>query len=343
MVEIDGAMGEGGGQVLRSSLALSVVTGRPFRIHNLRSGRQNPGLRRQHLTAVQAAAEVAGAQLRGAEIGSRSLSFKPRRTPGGGSHHFSVGTAGSATLVLQTVLPPLLLADAPSVLILGGGARNPGAPPFEFIERAYAPLLWRMGARLELALERPGFFPAGGGRFTARISPATQGLRPLELIERGAPLRRRATALLSKLPDHIAQRELRVVQEELGWRRDELVVRKVPGPRGPGNALLLEFESEGVTELVTGFGKKGLPAERVARAAAAELTRYLSSPAPVGEHLADQLILLLALAGGGRFRTGTLTPHARTQQRLIPHFLEVDIQSRELAKGLWEVEVAPQP
>src|SRR5690349_406818 len=158
MILIDGSSGEGGGQILRSALALSILTRTPFKMERIRAGRDKPGLLRQHLTAVNAAQEVSSADVTGAELGSRDLTFKPR-TVQGGDRSFSIGSAGSTTLVLQTILPALLRASGPSTITIEGGTHNPAAPPFEFLARAYLPLLARMGAKVELTLDQPGFFP----------------------------------------------------------------------------------------------------------------------------------------------------------------------------------------
>src|SRR5688572_16449750 len=188
LITIDGSMGEGGGQVLRTSLALSLVTGKPFRIEKIRAGREKPGLLRQHLTAVNAAAAVGGAHVEGAALGSRELDFRPGPAKPG-EYRFAVGTAGSATLVLQAVLPALLTARGASTLVLEGGTHNPFAPPFDFLDKAFLPLLRRMGARVEVALERPGFYPAGGGRFQVRVEPVER-LERLDLPSRGDAKRR---------------------------------------------------------------------------------------------------------------------------------------------------------
>ena len=337
MLTIDGSQGEGGGQVLRTSLALALVTGTPFRIEKIRAGRERPGLLRQHLTAVQAAARVGSAEVVGAELGSKALEFRPGAV-NAGHYRFAVGTAGSAGLVLQTVLPALLRADGPSTLELEGGTHNPLAPPFDFLERVFAPLLARMGAKLELALDRPGFFPAGGGRFTARIEPARE-LRPLELEERGALVARRARALVANLPAKIGAQELEVARRRLGWRENECAVLVVERSTGPGNALLLEVEFAHVTELVTGFGEKDVRAATVAERAAKELERYLACDAPVGEHLADQLVLPLALARGGSFVTGEPSSHLATNLQVVERFVDARFEVEDLARGRWRVSV----
>lgn len=337
MILIDGSQGEGGGQVLRTALALSILTGKPFRIDRIRARRSNPGLRRQHLAAVKAAAEISAADVRGAALESSRLDFAPGPVKPG-TYHFAVGTAGSATLVLQTVLPPLLAAKSPSELTLEGGTHNPMAPPFEFLALAFLPLLERMGARVDAKLERHGFFPAGGGRVTVRIDPPER-LQPLALLERGALKRRRARALVAKLPEGIAARELSVVMRRLGWSKDELRAETVADSAGPGNAVLLELEYEHLTEVFAAFGERGRKAEDVAHAAAEEAESYLKTEAPIGAHLADQLLIPLALAGQGEFRTAEPSGHARTNIETIARFLDVPIRAEPAANRTWLVKV----
>ncbi|MEX2139412.1 MAG: RNA 3'-terminal phosphate cyclase [Pirellulales bacterium] len=338
MLTIDGSMGEGGGQILRSSLALSVITGTPITIENIRAKRDKPGLRRQHLTAVLAAAETCGATVDGAHVGSSNLTFAPGKLQPG-NYHFDIGTAGSTTLVTQTVLPPLMLADTPSRLLLKGGTHNVHAPPFDYLERVFVPLINRMGPRVHVQLERYGFFPAGGGRFSVQIKPV-QILRPLALLERGATVRREARALVAGLAASIADRELVVIKNRLNWNDDELIARDLGHGYGPGNVVLLEIESEQITEVFTGFGQRGVPAEAVAAAAAEEASQYEAAGAPVGTHLADQLILPLALAGGGSFVTMPLTLHTTTNIDVVQMFLPVNIRVTELTAGTVRVDVA---
>ena len=304
---IDGAEGEGGGQIVRTALSLSLVTGRPFRLVNIRAGRERPGLLRQHLTAVEAAARIGEAHVEGARLKSTQLDFAPKGIRPG-DHSFDVGSAGSVTLVLQTVLPALLMAKAPSRLTLFGGTHNPLAPPFDFLVKTIACI----GARVRLDLVRYGFYPAGGGEVRAEIVPSP--LAPLLLLERGRIVRRHAVALVSNLPLSIAERELKIV----GW--EDAQARPVESA-GPGNVLMLHAEAEHAWELVTAFGEKGVPAERVAERAVKEMERYLAADVPVGEHLADQLLVPMALAGGGEFRTLPLSSHARTNATLIERFL----------------------
>jgi RNA 3'-terminal phosphate cyclase (ATP) len=331
MISIDGSRGEGGGQILRTSLALSAATGAPISVRNVRAGRKKPGLLRQHLTALNAAAEITGAEVTGAEPGSGEFTFAPGLVRPG-EYRFAVGTAGSACLVLQTVLPPLLFADGPSSLTLEGGTHNPWAPPYDFLAKAFLPQLEKMGARVETSLDRYGFYPAGGGRFTVEIEPV-EALEPLSLTERGAPLGHGATATVAHLSPEVARRELKVVRQKLGWSDEDLEVNEVRNSPGPGNVLLLEVRHENVTEVVTGFGRKMTSAEKVAHQAADELRRWLRSDVPVGRYLADQLLLPLALAGKGEFRTLPLTRHSETNIEVIGEFLDVPIKVSEEPEG----------
>ena len=343
MMEIDGSVGEGGGQILRTSLALSMCTGQPFTLARIRARRAKPGLIRQHLTCVQAAAAVSGAAVQGAALGSGTLVFEPGAVKSG-DYAFSVGTAGSCTLVLQTVWPALMLADAPSRLKLAGGTHNPMAPPFHFLERCYAPLLRRLGAGSELALRRLGFYPAGGGEIDVTIHPAADTLRPFDLIERGDRVEAFAECLAPALPGAVALRELDALARALAWTPEQLRVPVVRQNEGPGNALMATLSHANVSELFTQFGEKGVSSEQVAQALAREVRDYESSTAALGPHLADQWALPLALAvwrrGGEAAYTCTeLTDHATTNFAMIERFLPVRFETAEV-DGSWRVHVA---
>ncbi len=307
--------------MLRTALGLSLVTGRSFRITRIRGGREKPGLLRQHLTCVNAAAALSDAEVRGAELGSLELEFHPRALRGG-AFEFVIGSAGSTTLVLQALLPALLRAPSPMTVAIEGGTHNSSAPPFEFLQRSLVPLLARMGAQLSVSLLRRGFEPAGGGRIEVTVLPSP--LRRFELLQRGALVRRSAEVLVSAVPLKVARRELDVVREELAFTDSELEVREVQAP-SPGNALALSLEYEQVTEVFVGLGARGIAAEKVARRACGEVRRALRTDAPVGLHLADQLLVPMAIAGGGAFRTVAPTPHTTTQLTLIPRFLDVTL------------------
>jgi RNA 3'-terminal phosphate cyclase (ATP) len=337
MILIDGSIGEGGGQILRTALGLSMVTGRAFRIEKIRAGREKAGLLRQHLTAVNAAAAVCSASVDGAAISSRELSFSPGKVAAG-EYTFSIGSAGSTTLVLQTVLPALLTAPGESSLTLEGGTHNPHAPPIDFLEKAFLPLINRMGPNVTVTLERAGFYPAGGGRIRVSVRPAEK-LLPLEVPERGQIKRRTAKAVVAALPGDIARRELARVEKMLGWTGEQLQVRQLPSEWGPGNLLTLEIQSEHVTEVFTGFGMKGVTAEAAADEAVQDARRYLAAGVPVGGCLADQLLLPLALAGGGSYMTQSPSRHTRTNIDVITRFLNVRIAMEEVARDAWRVEI----
>jgi RNA 3'-terminal phosphate cyclase (ATP) len=342
MLTIDGSMGEGGGQIVRSSLALALVTGKAVTLENIRARRKKPGLARQHLTAVAAAAEVGRAEVEGAAIGSQRLVFRPQGIEPG-NYHFPVGTAGSTTLVLQTVLPALLVARGESNLVLEGGTHNPMAPPYDFLARAYLPLVNRMGPTVEAVLERPGFYPAGGGRMSVRIQPA-EALGRMELEERGGIVARRVRALVANLPRHIAERECRTIAAESGWEPSSFAVEELKASRGPGNAVMIDVQSQHVCEVFTGFGELGVRAEQVALRAWHEACRYLASSVPVGEHLADQLLLPLGIAahhgtGGGHFRTLALSQHATTHIDVLRQFMDIDVQVEVLGEDDCRVKV----
>ena len=338
MLSIDGSFGEGGGQIIRTSLALSLITGKAFRVCNVRARRDRPGLQRQHLTAVTAAAAIGGARVDGAHAGSKEFTFLPGAvTPG--EYKFSIGTAGSTMLVLQAVLPPLMIADAPSLLLFEGGTHNVKAPPFEFIQKTFLPLVNRMGPNVSVELQRYGFYPPGGGRFNVYVEPSAE-LKRLDLLERGAILSERARALVVNLPAHVAERELAVASEQLGLMPDQLDLEQSANAISAGNVFSISIESESLTEVFTGIGERGVRAEAVAARVVHEARRYLEVGAPVGEHLADQLLIPLALARGGSYITGTPTLHTTTNIEVIKKFLPVEITTTQLTEEVWKVEVS---
>lgn len=336
-VTIDGAAGEGGGQILRSALSLSMLSGRALRIDNIRAGRDKPGLLRQHLTAVRAAAEICGAEVQGAVAGSGTLDFRPGPVRAG-DYRWAIGTAGSCTLVLQTVLPALWRADGTSHVRIEGGTHNPGAPPSDFLQHAWLPLLARMGLHAELKLLRHGFFPAGGGAIEATVTAAPR-VQPLWLEARGERGASRAEALFAALPAEIAERELAEVGARLGWPPECLALRGLPAACGPGNALSLRIDSEHVTELFTAFGERGVSAETVARRVCNTAGRYLASGAAVGPYLADQLLLPLAMAGAGAFTSVAPTPHTRSNLAVIERFTGLRFTCTQVDAACWRIGV----
>lgn len=337
LLQLDGSAGEGGGQVLRTALSLAALTGRPFAIERIRANRQKPGLLRQHLTAVRAAAALCGAAVAGDEPGSQSLRFEPGPVVAG-EYRFAIGTAGSTTLVMQTVLPPLLTAAGPSRVTIEGGTHNPLAPPVEFFERSFLPFVRRMGARVDVRLERCGFYPAGGGRIVVEVAPA-RTLAPFELVERSAVVRRSVCAMVAGIPRGVGEREVAVAREVLGLSADEVSVVELRDGQGPGNVVSVELAMEHHSEVFTGFGQRGVRAEAVASEAVSAARGYLEAGEPVGEHLADQLVIPLAMSGRGRFRTGPASRHLTTNVEVVRRFLAVPIACEEYAPRRFEVRV----
>lgn len=328
LITIDGSRGEGGGQMLRSSLALSMATGRPFRMVNVRAGRPKPGLMRQHLTSVEAAARITGAEVSGALVGSREITFTPGPVRPG-EYHCPIGTAGSCTLVLQAILPALLRAPGPSTIIVEGGTHNRGAPPLEFLQLALLPLLAECGSRVSVRLERYGFYPAGGGRIVVDIEPC-HAPAPLDLRSRGERTHTRARAIVSRLPKSIAAREIRVLMARLQLDGSETEIIAAEDATGPGNAVVVELGYERGCEVFTAIGEIQRSAEQVAQDAVDLVREHLVTRAPVGEHLADQLMVPLALLAGGTYATARLSSHAETNLDVLRAF------------GV-RAEVAPEP
>jgi len=343
MLQIDGSKGEGGGQIVRSSLALAMLTGQPITIRDLRAGRPKPGLARQHLVAVRAAAEICQASVEGDELGSRTLVFRPGKVQPG-AYQFSIGSAGSATLVLQTVLPPLLVAGGTSSLAIEGGTHNPFAPPFEALAHAYLPQVARMGPNVTARLKRHGFYPAGGGRLEVEVNPAEQ-LRGFDLLAQSGWKFRQVRAIVSKLPREIAQRELDTIARLSNWPADCFCNDEILSAQGPGNVVQITLRSDEVTDVFTGFGQRGVRAEVVAERVWREAARLLQSGAPVGPHLADQLVLPLAISawqggGGGAFRASEITGHTQTHLDLVTQFLGVRTSIEPSDDGTAVVRIA---
>ncbi len=329
-------MGEGGGQVLRSALALSLATGRPFRILDIRGKRKVPGLLRQHLVALQAAARVSSARVAGAELGSSHVTFEPGRVDAR-SLSLSVGSAGSVTLVAQTLALALLGGSTASTVSIEGGTHNPNTPTFDFVAGCWAPVLASMGASLSLSLERYGFYPKGGGKIVLQAAPSR--LRPLELRTRGALVSVEVHSALSQsLPTHILDRELGQAGARLSRLRPTLARAHVASD-GLGNAMTLVARYEHVTHVSTSLGEHGVPAEEVADDLVTDFERFDAADVPVGPHLADMLPLALAHGEGGAFVTGATTPHLATQALLLPLFAPVSIERAELSGGRTLVEV----
>lgn len=329
-IPINGA--NGGGQLLRTSLTLSLITGQPFHMTNIRGARKpKPGLMRQHLTCVLAAAEISDAEVIGAELGSQELHFRPGQIKSG-DYRFAIGTGGSTTLILQTLLPALLYAQASSTLRIEGGTHNPQAPPFEFINRCFMPQLHKLGVKAEVQLEKHGFMQAGGGALTANIQPLKKW-KKLNLNQRGEAKGMLGTILHAHLPPDIAIREQHSAANMMEWDISAIDIQQATDSNGPGSILMLGAEYEHVTEISSAVAQLGRTAESVGSSAAKGMRGYLGSAAVAGVHLADQLLLPMALAGGGSLTTLTLTKHIKTSMELIPQFLPVKFEVTEVNGG----------
>lgn len=339
LLTIDGAQGEGGGQVLRSALTLALVTGRPFRLINIRAGRKQPGLRPQHLAAIIGAADICGARCTGARVDAMELTFCPG-TVSPGNYRIDIGTAGSAPLVLQTLLLPLSLAKGPSSVSVIGGTHVPWSPSFHYLAWQWAPFMERLGCSLQLRLRQAGYYPRGGGLIEA-VTDGSTNLRPLDLPERGPLLDLWIISLVSNLPESIARRQAdRLLQRlrPLGLAPRCEIVRQ--SGRGRGTALIVLALCEHSSLCCCALGAPGKPAEQVADQAADELLDMLATDGAVDPYLADQLLLPLALASGSScLRTTGVSKHLLTNAWLIGHFLSatIDIEGEPGKPGLIRV------
>jgi RNA 3'-terminal phosphate cyclase (ATP) len=336
IIQLDG--GEGGGQMLRTALSLAMVTGKPFRMTNIRGKRRKPGLMRQHLTCVKAACEISGGVADGAEPGSTELVFRAGKV-NPGSYQFAIGTAGSTGLLLQTLLPALWLAGGPSTLRLTGGTHNPLAPPFDFLDRAFLPAMARMGARAELRLLETGFAPAGGGIIECRIEP-TPAFTPFHLTDHGPLLSSRIRVPFRNLPHSIADRVLAAAKAV--FPSEDAAVIALPAGPGQGVACLVEAEFEHSSEMACAFGEMNVSSEKVGRRAGKMIHDFIHTGAAVGRNLADQILLPIALAGEGSFTTMNPDDHIPTNISVIEAFLPSRFQVTRLDGGIWSVSCGPK-
>ncbi len=346
MIEIEGSYGEGGGQVLRTSLALSAITGQPVRVVEIRAGRRKPGLRPQHLTGVRAIARVCDAEVEGARLNSQEVTFEPRSKPKGGEYTFDVaqaakgGSAGSVSLIFQTVALPLVFAQGASKLTLRGGTHVAWSPPYDYLKRVYLPTLARMGAQAKVNVRKWGWYPIGGGEVEAWVEG--QGpdavLAGLDLRERGDLLRVRGLSASSNLPKHIRKRQEGAALQMLRANGVNARLEVMDAPsKGTGTVVFLWAEFEHVVAGFTSLGERGKPAERVAEEAAQDLLEYLHSDTALDRYLADQLVLPMALAEGpSQFSTEEVTRHLLTNAWVVNHFFpgRVEVEGQEGRPGL---------
>lgn len=326
---IDGSFGEGGGQILRSSLTLSMITQTPIEIHSIRAGRRVPGLRKQHLTCVRSAAEICGAEITGDHLGSSRITFTPGKICAG-SYQFATGSAGSTFLVFQTLFPALLIQKKPSHLTLQGGTHNHMAPPAEFLERSFLGTLRKAGAHSSLKLKRYGYYPVGGGEVEIAIEPADLkplhigSISPVNSISGETVVIRKAKTIADIQKDEL----LSVIPE---ITVDQLTPRSV----GPGNSVTVTVHRNEIDQVFTGFGKKNTPPLITARVAAQKALNYIEAGVFCDAHLTDQLMIPLVLAGGGSFSCPKPTLHATTNAEIISKFTGVQVAFEQKNNTLW--------
>jgi RNA 3'-terminal phosphate cyclase (ATP) len=337
-IALDGGRGEGGGQVLRTALSLSAITGRGFRVERIRENRMKPGLRPQHLAAVRAVAQLTDAQVAGDAIGSSWVSFVPRRRAPAGTWVFDIGTAGSAPLLFQTLCWPLALAGAPSQLTLMGGTHQDHSPSFHYLALVWAPAVARLGFQFDLSLLRAGFYPEGGGELTSDVHPA-RAMPPLDLRHRGTLVEAEVLSLVAGLDFSVAERQAERAEHRLREAGVLAQVRSVPLPAGPsrGSHVLVVARFERTRSGHAATGEPGREPERTAEAAAGAFTRFLDGHAAVDPHLGDQLLLPAALVACGHaprpagvetrttFTVSEVTPHLATNAEVVGRFLPVEV------------------
>ena len=341
---IDGSQGEGGGQVLRTALTLSILTKTPIELVNIRANRNRPGLLRQHLTSVKAAQEISSAKTEGVELGAKRIRFSPGDVKPG-NYHFVIGTAGSTVLVCQTILPVLMLADASSIVTFEGGTHNGMSPSLCFLEHSYLPVLKMMGVECKINVNKLGFYPAGGGKWQLTVAPVSS-LKRVHLLEAREPThllngRCKMKAIVSLLSETIGEREISTARKILGWDHAEEVIKNVATP-GPGNSFQLSIEGDFHASVFEVVGELGVSAERVAKRCAGRVKKFIEAQAAVEEHLADQLLIPMVLAGGGSFTTVKPSLHTKTNIEVIKLFLNLKIKSEQENKQGWKITVGSE-
>jgi RNA 3'-terminal phosphate cyclase (ATP) len=356
MIVLDGSYGEGGGQVLRTSLALSALTGQPLRVERIRAGRRKPGLRPQHLTGLRAVTKLCDATVEGAKLHSQEITFAPRSPVQAGTYTFDVaqvakgGSAGSTGLILQTVLLPLALATGTSQLTLRGGTHVAWSPPYDYVKRVYLPTLARTGIQAKVNIRKWGWYPMGGGEVQATVEglgtgprelPPGDRLTGLDLQERGKLLRVRGVSASSNLPKHIRTRQEGAALQRLRSNGVNARIDVIDAPsKGQGTVVFLWTEFENTLAGFTSLGERGKPAERVAAEAAEDLLSFLRSDAALDRHLADQVVLPLALAAGtSQFSTEAVTLHLLTNAWVVNQFFpgRVQVEGTEGEPGICRI------
>ncbi|RYX81629.1 RNA 3'-terminal phosphate cyclase [bacterium] len=338
LLSIDGSFGEGGGQIIRTSVSLAAMTGRAIEVYNVRARRSKPGLQPQHVAAVRAAAAICQAQLTGDSVGSTYFRFEPQCPVVAGNYHFEIGTAGATPLVVQTVLLPLALATGASTVRVTGGTHVPHSPPAEYLEAVYVPALKSVGLDVAFSYESAGFYPRGGGEVNVRVG-GSGVIQPLEWRESGTLQEIRAFIVTANLPDHVAKRGAETVERHI--KGIKLENRKKTS-LGPGAATVIVARGESGLGGFSAIGAKNKPMEQVAEEPALEFLNWKKSGAACDEHLADQLVLPLAFASGpSHWTTAIVTEHLRTVIWVVQQFLDVEARIEENTDGGGMVLMSP--
>ncbi len=331
---IDGSFGEGGGQILRSSLTLSMITGKAIEIHSIRAGRKVPGLRNQHLTALEASAEICNAKITGNKVGSKRITFSPS-TIESGDYSFDTGSAGSSFLVFQTIFPALMLQKSKSTVTIKGGTHNLMAPPAEFIQKTFLGTLQKLGVNSSVTIKRYGYYPKGGGEIEAHISP----------ISRSKELSVSKLSKITKVSgEPVVIRKSKVIAEH---QESELItilpeiknISIFPPAVGPANSVSITVQREEIEQVFTGFGKRNVDPVITARVVANRAKEYIRSNFFCDTHLTDQLLIPLLLLKGGNFTCPKPTLHATTNAEIVKMFTGKKIQFQEVETGKWNCTV----
>jgi RNA 3'-terminal phosphate cyclase (ATP) len=323
-IKIDGSFGEGGGQILRTALSLSCITGLSFELSNIRKGRKKPGLMPQHITCVNAVSEISNSRVSGGEIGSTNLIFVPQKI-NPGKYVFDIQTAGSISLVAQTLLPPLLFADSPSRITIKGGTHVPFSPTYHYISEVFIPMLHEIGIKVEPCLSKYGFYPKGGGETVFRVFPAGK-IKGINHISKGVLLSVHGYSVVSRLPISIAERQKNAVLQKIHPLSADLQILDVSSP-GAGTFVFLKSEYENTLSGFSSLGKRGKSAESVGVEASEEFIDFHYSPSFLDPHLSNQIVIYLSLSmENSIFTTSRITQHLLTNLWVIEKFLNVEYQ-----------------
>lgn len=335
MIEIDGSKGEGGGQILRTSIALSAVTSQPVKIKNIRANRPNPGLAPSHVTSIEAVAKIADAEVDDLYPGSKQITFRPGQLVGD-EYEFDVGTAGSISLILQSCLIPAALARSSVIMNIKGGTDVRWSPPIDYMRLVHIPMLRMFGPSCDIEIEARGFYPEGGGEIVAEVSPAG-GFSAADIRIQGKVLRIEGVAYAQNLPEHVVTRMKHAALKSVVGFGEVKIESRLGKGHSTGAGIVLSAVCENTTLGASALGEKGVRSEVLGEDCANDLLETISSHATVDEHMLDQIIPYMALAKGrSRVLAEEITSHARTNIEVVEEFLGKRFEIAEV-DGLFEV------